>query len=164
MINAKLTDLSLGAGLKGKIGSKWNYDLSEVIGTNAFRLDMKNTHNTSLGNIGAFSFPDKDIQQKTEMYDGTLHFTQATTNFDMNRSFLRISPALSIWHSELSLSLKTIKSVLAKYHLIMMAMPYPEVFRMVLTKGQELQPAVSVFPDGKTMYLTADPVWLSTQN
>ncbi|MBK6391386.1 MAG: TonB-dependent receptor [Saprospiraceae bacterium] len=87
LINAKLTDLSLGAGLKGKIGSKWNYDLSEVIGTNAFRLDMKNTHNTSLGNIGAFSFPDKDIQQKTEMYDGTLHFTQATTNFDMNRSF-----------------------------------------------------------------------------
>ena len=86
-INAKLTDLSLGAGLKGKFGSKWNYDLSEVVGTNAFHLNMKNTHNTSLGGINQYTFPVAAVQQKTEMNDGTLHFTQANTNFDLNRIF-----------------------------------------------------------------------------
>lgn len=87
-INAKLTDLSLGAGIKGKLGSKWNYDLSEVVGTNAFHLNMKNTHNTSLGGISQYTFPEAGVQQKTELNDGTLHFTQANTNFDLNRSFV----------------------------------------------------------------------------
>lgn len=86
-INARITDLSLGAGLKGTLGENWNFDLSQVVGKDAFALYMENTHNTSLGGLGQFTFPDPEIRQQTEMYDGTLNFTQATTNFDLTRNF-----------------------------------------------------------------------------
>lgn len=87
LINARITDLSLGSGLKGKMGEHWNYDLSQVVGSDAFALHMQNTHNTSLGGLNQFKFSDADIKQSTDMYDGTLKFLQATTNFDLTRSF-----------------------------------------------------------------------------
>jgi iron complex outermembrane receptor protein len=85
-INAQITDLSIGAGLKGKLGNDWKYDLSQVMGGNDFHLNMKNTINTSLGGLNQYTFPDPGVSQKTEMNDGTLHFNQATTNFDLTRS------------------------------------------------------------------------------
>ncbi len=87
LINAKLTDLSIAGGLRGKLGENWNYDISQTVGSNAFRLEMKNTHNTSLGDFNDGPFNAGGVKQKTEMYDGTLNFTQATTNFDLSRSF-----------------------------------------------------------------------------
>jgi len=79
-----ITDLSASVGLRGNLGENWNYDLSQVVGKNNFELNMKNTINTSLGGINQFSFPN-GIQQKQEIYDGTLGFLQAVTNFDVSR-------------------------------------------------------------------------------
>ncbi|HMQ61388.1 MAG TPA: TonB-dependent receptor [Flavilitoribacter sp.] len=87
MINAKITDLSIAGGLRGKLGEKWHYDFSQIVGGNAFRLEMKNTHNTSLGDFNDGPFSTAGVEQKTAMYDGTLNFFQATTNLDLNRSF-----------------------------------------------------------------------------
>ncbi len=83
LIAPTLTDFSGTIGVKGQI-SGWNWDLSQVVGGNRFRLDMKNTHNTSLGDIGQYTFPD-GVEQKTEMYDGTLVFNQRITNLDVSR-------------------------------------------------------------------------------
>lgn len=83
LIAPTLTDFSGTLGVKGQL-SGWNWDLSQVIGGNRFRLDMKNTHNTSLGDIGQYTFPD-GVEQKTEMYDGTLVFNQRITNLDISR-------------------------------------------------------------------------------
>ena len=83
LIAPTLTDFSGTVGVKGQV-SGWNWDLSQVVGGNRFKLDMKNTHNTSLGDIGQFSFPD-GVEQKTEMYDGTLVFNQRITNLDVIR-------------------------------------------------------------------------------
>lgn len=86
-INARLTDWSGVAGLRGNLGENWSYDLSQTLGKNAFALYMENTHNTSLGGLNQYTFPDAGVKQKTEMYDGTLNFLQSTTNFDLSRSF-----------------------------------------------------------------------------
>lgn len=80
-----ITDLSASIGLKGKLGENWNYDLSQVVGKNNFELNMKNTINTSLGGLNQYQFPN-GVKQKQEIYDGTLGFLQATTNFDLSRS------------------------------------------------------------------------------
>jgi iron complex outermembrane recepter protein len=85
LINARLTDLSASVGLKGQKG-KWNWDLSEVVGRNAFALYMQNALNTSLGGLNQYQFPD-GVSQKTDMYNGTLSFLQATTNLDLSRQF-----------------------------------------------------------------------------
>ena len=73
-INAKVADISLAGGVKGSFG-KWAYDFSETIGTNAFRFDMADSHNASMDN------------SPTEFDAGTLGFAQATTNFDLFRTF-----------------------------------------------------------------------------
>jgi iron complex outermembrane receptor protein len=99
-INAQITDLSGVAGVRGKFGENWGYDFSQTIGSNAFKLNMKNTHNTSLGNLGTTGFSQPGVEQKTEMYDGTLNFTQATTNLDLSRSF-----ANNVFKSPLNLAL-----------------------------------------------------------
>ncbi len=79
LIAPTITDLGGTVGVKGQI-AKWNWDLSQTVGTNSFELNMKNTHNTSLGGINQFTFPDQGVEQKTEIYDGTLKFAQYTTN------------------------------------------------------------------------------------
>jgi iron complex outermembrane recepter protein len=68
-----------------KLGENWNFDLSQVVGKNNFELNMKNTINTSLGGLNQYKFPD-GVAQKQEIYDGTLGFLQATTNFDISRT------------------------------------------------------------------------------
>lgn len=89
LIAPTLTDFSGTVGVRGQM-SGWNWDLSQVIGGNRFRLDMENTHNTSMGNLGQFTFPVDSLSgetpvQKTEMYDGTLIFNQRITNLDVSR-------------------------------------------------------------------------------
>jgi len=85
LIAPTITDISASVGLKGKLGENWNFDLSQVVGKNNFELNMKNTINTSLGGLNQYKFPD-GVAQKQEIYDGTLGFLQATTNFDISRT------------------------------------------------------------------------------
>jgi len=80
-----LTDFSGTVGVRGQI-SGWNWDLSQVVGGNRFDLKMENTHNTSLGGLGQFTFPD-GVAQSTEMEDGVLGFNQRITNLDLSKGF-----------------------------------------------------------------------------
>lgn len=76
-INSTIGDISLGTGLKGKIGD-WNYDLSNVYGQNSFSFLINNSLNVSAWyNNGS---------TQTEFNAGTLSFRQNTTNFDVSKN------------------------------------------------------------------------------
>lgn len=93
LIAPTIRDFSVVGGIRGTLGSGWNWDLSQTVGNNQFELNMKNTHNTSLGGLRQFSFPAVTLadgtqetpEQKTEIYDGTLKFSQYTTNLDLSK-------------------------------------------------------------------------------
>ena len=74
-IASDIIDLSLAAGVKGKLGG-WNYDLSNTTGNNQFKYTIENTANATLGKNSATSF-----------YAGTLGFTQNTTNLDFTKGY-----------------------------------------------------------------------------
>ena len=74
-INSVITDRSLSAGIRGKIG-EWNIDLSNTFGTNEFLFFMTETHNATLG-----------AGSPTEFNAGGHSFTQNTGNFDVSQYF-----------------------------------------------------------------------------
>jgi iron complex outermembrane receptor protein len=75
-ISSTILDISLGTGIKGRKG-EWNYDLSNVYGSNSFSFFIENTLNVS-------AFYNNGLRQ-TEFDAGTLSFRQNTTNFDVSR-------------------------------------------------------------------------------
>jgi iron complex outermembrane receptor protein len=75
-INTTITDLSAIAGIKGEVG-RWNYDVSNTIGTNSVAFDITNTMNASLP---AGTSP-------TKFFAGKLKFLQNTVNLDIARKF-----------------------------------------------------------------------------
>lgn len=75
-INLTIGDISLGTGLKGKIGN-WNYDLSNVYGQNSFSFLITHSLNVSAWN-------NNGSTQK-EFEAGTLGFRQNTSNVDISR-------------------------------------------------------------------------------
>jgi len=72
-----IVDWNLLAGFNIKAG-EWNIDVSNIIGRNSFRYDVKHSGNASL--------PASDNVQ-TEFYAGKLSFLQNTTNLDFSRRF-----------------------------------------------------------------------------
>ncbi|WP_315822108.1 TonB-dependent receptor plug domain-containing protein [Paraflavitalea speifideaquila] len=76
-IHTKINDYSLIAGIKADLGN-WDLDVSNTLGRNTIRYDIKNTGNASL--------PASD-QVQTEFYAGKLSFLQNTLNLDVNRLF-----------------------------------------------------------------------------
>ncbi|MDP3071736.1 MAG: TonB-dependent receptor [Opitutaceae bacterium] len=76
VIQTNIWDLSLGAGLKGKLEGGWDLDLSSVIGSNALAYTTAESNNVTLGNASPRSF-----------YSGTLTFKQHTTNVDLTNQF-----------------------------------------------------------------------------
>ena len=85
-IQTKIKDASLAAGIKGKLGGNWNWDLSNTIGKNDFHYYGDKTFNASI--IG-----DKS---KTHFDDGGFNFLQNTTNLDFSKSFTTIAKGLNI--------------------------------------------------------------------
>ena len=75
-ITSNINDVSLGTGLKGKMGT-WNYDLSNTFGQNSFGFNIENTINVS-----AYYF---NQSPKNEFDAGTLLFRQNTTNLDFSK-------------------------------------------------------------------------------
>jgi iron complex outermembrane receptor protein len=71
LIDSKIKDGSLAAGLKGVLGT-WTYDLSESYGGNSFDFNVDHSLNTSYGTNSPTSF-----------YAGSLKFLQSTTNLDL---------------------------------------------------------------------------------
>ncbi|MSP08474.1 MAG: TonB-dependent receptor [Chitinophagaceae bacterium] len=75
-ITSNINDISLGTGLKGKMGT-WNYDLSNTYGQNSFGFNIENTLNVS-------AYYNNQSKQ-SEFDAGTLLFKQNTTNIDFSK-------------------------------------------------------------------------------
>lgn len=73
-----IVDWNALAGLTFKAGD-WNIEISNIIGKNSFRYEVKNSGNASL--------PASNTVQ-TEFYAGRLSFLQNTANLDLSRKFL----------------------------------------------------------------------------
>ncbi|MBK7883659.1 MAG: TonB-dependent receptor [Chitinophagaceae bacterium] len=74
-IASDITDASIAAGIRGKLGS-WNYDLSNTFGNNQFKYGVENTANATQG-----------INSATTFNAGKLGFTQNTANLDLSKGF-----------------------------------------------------------------------------
>ena len=74
-IKSNILDRSLGAGIRGMIGS-WNADFSTVYGFNQFLFRITESHNATLGS-----------SSPTEFESGGHDFTQSTSNFDLSQYF-----------------------------------------------------------------------------
>ena len=74
-INSNIVDRSLGAGIKGMVGS-WNTDLSIVTGSNSFLYNITDTHNATLGS-----------SSPTEFNAGGHAFAQTTSNLDLSKYY-----------------------------------------------------------------------------
>ncbi len=69
VLEADNVDLSLAAGLRGEVGSGWNWDLSAVYGSNDFDHDVDHSLNVSLGdaspthfNVAAYKLSQVDVR------------------------------------------------------------------------------------------------------
>jgi iron complex outermembrane recepter protein len=78
-IHSKIVDRSVIAGLEGKLGRGWNWDLSQASGHNSFRFDVFNSNNASQFAQGS--------KAQRNFYAGTLVFNQHTTNLNFARDF-----------------------------------------------------------------------------
>ncbi|HKC35593.1 MAG TPA: TonB-dependent receptor, partial [Chitinophagaceae bacterium] len=78
-INSIIKDKYVTAGFEGKLGSNWNWDISQAIGGNSFRFDVTNSNNASQYALKAAA--------PTEFYAGKLIFNQYTTNLNISRDF-----------------------------------------------------------------------------
>ena len=76
VIQSNVTDLSLGAGLKGKLGGGWDMDVSSVLGSSAIAYTTAQSNNVTLGTASPRSF-----------YAGTLAVSQHTTNLDLTNRY-----------------------------------------------------------------------------
>lgn len=77
-INSTVSDLSIGAGLRTKLGA-WNTDLSYVYGANAFDFDITNSVNYTQA-LTSSSF-------QREFDAGGMEFRQGTLNLDLSRQY-----------------------------------------------------------------------------
>ncbi len=75
-IGSEITDISIAAGIKGKVLNDWNYDLSNTFGRNQFKYTVENTSNATQG-----------INSALEFNAGKLGFMQNTVNLDISRGF-----------------------------------------------------------------------------
>jgi iron complex outermembrane recepter protein len=72
LIATEIDDGSGVAGVRGSVAG-FRYDLSGVYGRNAFRFDVLNSNNVSMGTASP-----------TDFYAGTLNFDQTTANLDLS--------------------------------------------------------------------------------
>jgi iron complex outermembrane receptor protein len=77
-------DVSFAAGIKGKLASDWEWDLSDNIGSNTFHFYGDKTFNASLG------------ADKTHFDDGGSGFLQNTANLNFNKHFAQAMAGLNI--------------------------------------------------------------------
>ncbi len=81
-ILSTIVDYSGGIGVRGKLGD-WDYDLSNVYGSNTFHYGVGNSLNASREQYRML-FPSEKLAQKTEFDCGTVGFHQNTTNLDFS--------------------------------------------------------------------------------
>ena len=76
VLEADNTDLSFAAGIRGELGSGWNWDFSAVYGSNDFNHDITHSLNVSLGDASP-----------TRFNVGEYKLSQVDVRFDMTRAF-----------------------------------------------------------------------------
>jgi iron complex outermembrane receptor protein len=84
MIQTRITDGSLAAGVRGGAASHWTWDLSNTLGYNNFHFFGYRTFNASLGSA------------QTDFDDGGFHFLQNTVNANFNRKYVTIARGLNL--------------------------------------------------------------------
>lgn len=83
-IQTQIQDGSLAAGVKGKSGGDWNWDLSNTLGFNNFHFYGDQTFNASLG------------AEKTHFDDGGFSFLQNTLNVNFSKEIPHIASGFNI--------------------------------------------------------------------
>ncbi len=78
-IISSIEDKSVIAGVEGKSGGGWSWDISQASGGNSFRFDVKNSNNASQYALGN--------KAPTEFYAGKLAFNQHISNFNISKDF-----------------------------------------------------------------------------
>jgi iron complex outermembrane receptor protein len=73
-IASTVLDRSIIAGVEGRTGGGWNWDVSQTSGGNSFAFQINNTNNASQFAMGR--------NAPTEFYAGKLRFNQHTTNLN----------------------------------------------------------------------------------
>jgi len=82
LLNAKIIDTSLTVGINGELSNEIFWDLSNVYGYNRIKYYINNSMNYSLGALSPTSF-----------YNGSLSFSQNTTNLDLKKDFYQLKIA-----------------------------------------------------------------------
>ncbi len=87
-INSNVTDLSFATGLRGKIFSNWNFDVSNSYGKNVFDYGVDNSVNYTQA-VSSANF-------QTKFDAGGNSFSQNTTNFDISRKYESVLGGLNV--------------------------------------------------------------------
>ncbi len=82
-VTSDINDISGAIGLRGKM-DKWNYDISNVYGTNSFKYGARNSLNASR-EAYSLAFPSAGLSPKNTFDCGTVGFYQNTTNIDFSQ-------------------------------------------------------------------------------
>ena len=82
MLNAKIIDSAFTVGVNGEFTDEIFWDLSNVYGYNRIKYYIDNSMNYSLG-----------ASSPTSFYNGSLSFTQNTTNLDLKKDFNQLNIA-----------------------------------------------------------------------
>lgn len=88
LISSNIWDGSLGIGYEHEVNG-WNFDLSNVAGTNYFAFNVRNSENSTAAsptNIAQRGSVSIDSLQK-KFYAGALGFIQNTANLDISKNF-----------------------------------------------------------------------------
>jgi len=89
LIQTKINDISLAAGIRGNMAKGWSWDFSNTIGKNDFHYYGDKTFNTSM-----IILPGTERQ--TRFDDGGFNFLQNTANLDFSKSFSRVAEGLNL--------------------------------------------------------------------
>jgi iron complex outermembrane receptor protein len=83
-----ITDVSFAAGLKGTMGTGWDWDISNVIGSNDFHYFGNKTFNASL--------PVDEVATLTRFDDGGYKLLQNTASLDISKHFANVAKGLTL--------------------------------------------------------------------
>ncbi len=87
-INSNVTDVSISAGIRGKVFSVWNLDFSNTYGKNTFDYGVDNSVNYTQASI---------LPSFQRTFDaGGNYFSQNTINLDLNRKYDKVLNGLNV--------------------------------------------------------------------
>lgn len=83
-----IQDISDAVGLRGTVGSGWDWDLSNVLGYNNFHYYGNKTFNATL--------PPSQVATQTRFDDGGFNYLQNTANLDISKHFNNVAQGFTL--------------------------------------------------------------------